>query len=83
MQTCSRCNIEGKKREFVVNEYDEHEVLCNDHYIVLLEGLALITVPDCPSKGKGFKGYRYNPKKIVIVEKVVENHSNVRRRRRR
>jgi len=83
MIECVLCTEIAEKREFLVNKFDEHDRLCDYHYVEVLEGLVLATIPDCPSKGKGFKGYKYNPKKIVIIEKVVEQNTSVKRRRRR
>jgi len=82
MAECIFCDERAEERVFLVNEFDEHDTLCEHHYIEVLEGLVLATIPECPSKGKGFRGYRYNPKKIVVVEKVIENKTSVRRRRR-
>ena len=83
MSECVFCSKHAEEREFLINEFDEHDTLCNHHYVEVLEGLVVATIPDCPSKGKGYRGYRFNPKKIVIVEKVVEQNTSVRRRRRR
>ena len=68
---CRYCDDQGKKREEVLNEHGEHEVLCGEHFSMVL----LVQLDECKGENSYPKAvtfrnrYSYVPKKEVLVIK--------------
>jgi len=73
---CRYCDEAGKKREEVLNEHSEHEVLCGEHFAMVL----LIQLDECKGgnsypKAVAFRSrYSYAPKKEIVV--IKENYTS-------
>jgi len=68
---CRYCDEQGKKREEVLNEHGEHDVLCAEHFAMVL----LVKLDECKGENSYPKAvtfrnrYSYVPKKEVLVIK--------------
>lgn len=82
---CRYCDEQGKIREEVLNIHDEHEVLCGEHFAMVL----LVQLDKCKGENSYPKAialknrYSYVPKREVLVIKDVSVATSKKRRRRR
>jgi len=78
---CRYCDDQGKKREEVLNIHGEHEVLCGEHFAMVL----LIQLDECKGGNRYPKAialknrYSYVPKKeiLVIKEKYTPSQKKI------
>lgn len=81
--TCRYCDDQGKRREEVVNEHDKHEVLCAEHFAMVL----LVQLDECKGENSYPKAvvfrsrYSYAPKKeiLVIKEKYTPSSKKIKK----
>ncbi len=79
---CAVCKEFGKIRDFIVSEMQEQNILCDLHYIEVLEMLLDESNGrnDAKSGGGGMLSrYSYNPARIVFITKETEGIKKIRR----
>jgi len=82
-EKCRYCDNQGKKREEILNEHGEHEVLYGEHFAMVL----LVQLDECKGensypKAVAFRSrYSYMPKKevLVIKEKYIPSQKKIKK----
>jgi hypothetical protein len=82
---CRYCDEQGKRREEVLNEHGEHDVLCGEHFAMVL----LVKLDECKGensypKAVAFRSrYSYLPEKEKVIIKECGVVKQTKRKKRR